>query len=311
MNLLVLGGTRFVGRHIAEKALTKGHRVTLFHRTATDVLPECEHILGDRNESLTPLAGRTWDGVIDTCAYFPRQVKLAGEALAGAAEHYLLISTISVYADPYPDSPDENSPLATLEDPTVETVDGGTYGGLKVLCEKEAATYWEDRLLVLRPGLIVGPHDPTDRFTYWVVQLGRGGRFVAPARLDQPVQFLDVRDLASFAVASMESQLTGTMNTVGPGAELTWDGLFQVGRLLFGPSESVVLPDLDQDRLPMALSAEADGIFRVNGDLARQNGLTNRPAEETLRDTWKWWQGLESRALKVGLIGGEQLKLLS
>src|SRR4030095_11435959 len=211
MRILVIGGTMFLGRHIVEHALARGHEVTLFHRGKTNphLFPDLEHVLGDRKESLEPLAGRRFDAILDTCGYVPRVVKLSAHALSGAAPHYTFISTISVYSDHKTLNQDETGPTGELEDPTREEITGDTYGPLKVLCEQAAAESFTGRVLVIRPGLIVGPHDPTDRFTYWPVRIARGGEVLAPGPEDTPVQLIDVRDLAAWTVEMMETGRTG------------------------------------------------------------------------------------------------------
>ena len=167
MRILVVGETQFVGRHIVEAAIARGHHVTLFHRgvTGDDLFPEVTHLHGDRDSELTPLATGEWDATIDTCAYVPRQVRALADALGGRGGHYTFISTISIYADPPGPGIDEDAPLRTLEDSTTEVVDGDTYGGLKVLCEAAARQAFAD-VAIVRPSYVVGPHDHTERFTW-------------------------------------------------------------------------------------------------------------------------------------------------
>jgi 2'-hydroxyisoflavone reductase len=207
MRLLILGGTRFLGRHLAEHALAAGHTLTLLHRgqSNADLFPEAEHLIADRDASLAVLAGRSWDAVIDTCAYFPRQVRSAAAVLAGQVGHYQLVSSISVYAGWPAAGNAEDAALATLPDPEVQVMDGNTYGGLKALCEQAAVDgFGADRTLNVRPGLIVGPHDPTGRFTWWVQRLLRaadGSAVLAPGDPAAPVQVIDARDLAAWMLA--------------------------------------------------------------------------------------------------------------
>ena len=206
MQLLVLGGTRFLGRHLAEQALATGHRVTLLHRGRSNaaLFPQAEHRIADRDVDLSAaLAGGMWDAVIDTSAYFPRQVKSVAAALAGRVGQYQLVSSISVYAAFDKPGLDESAPLTTLADPTVETVTGASYGGLKVLCEQAAVAGFGKRCLIARPGLIVGPHDPTGRFTWWAQRFARAGQVqagdtvLAPGNAAGPMQCIDVRDAAA------------------------------------------------------------------------------------------------------------------
>lgn len=169
MDILILGGTQFLGRHIAQTALARGHTLTLFNRGRTnpDLFPEIEKLRGDRDDDLAALAGRRWDACVDTCGYVPRIVRASAEALAGAVGHYTFISSISVYDDFTAPDVNEESPVGTLADETVEEITGETYGPLKVLCERAAEAAIPGRTLVIRPGLIVGPNDPSNRFTYW------------------------------------------------------------------------------------------------------------------------------------------------
>lgn len=314
MRILILGGTRFVGRHITKVALAKGHEVTLFYRGKSnpDLFPECEHIHGDRDQSLDGLSGRTWDVVIDTCAYIPRQVRTASELLRSAANHYIFISTISIYDRPYEDSPTESHKVIELEDPTVEEVNKETYGGLKVLCEREAAKHWGDNLWNVRPGIIVGPWDTTDRFTYWVTRLGRQEDFVAPPRLIQPVQGLDVRDLAEFILLGVEKKICGSHHVVGPST--SFEELFGEGHKLW-PGLTAVRGQLSEEdiaALPMVLPADGsyDGIFRMDASAALGAGFLQRPIKETLADTWSWYQSQGQPALKVGLTPEREAEIL-
>jgi 2'-hydroxyisoflavone reductase len=204
--ILVLGGTRFLGPHVAEHALARGHSVTFFNRGRTNpgVLPQVERIQGDRNGELEGLKGRSWDVVIDTSGYVPRHVRLSAELLRPRVPHYVFISTVSVYAS-FAAANDESSAAGKLEDENVEKVDGATYGPLKALCEAAAtAVYGPDHTTILRPGLIVGPDDNTDRFTYWPARAARGGTLAAPGTPKDPVQVIDVRDLAEFTIRVVE-----------------------------------------------------------------------------------------------------------
>jgi 2'-hydroxyisoflavone reductase len=220
VRLLVLGGTRFLGRHVAEQALERGWAVTLLHRglTGAGLLLQAEHLQADRDADLSVLGGRRFDAVIDTCAYRPRQVAAAltaMKALAGPIHQYQLVSSISVYA-PAPQGADEDSPRVTLADPDTEVVDGSTYGGLKALCEDVLTAALPQQACVVRPGLIVGPHDPTGRFTWWVRRMRRGGTVLAPGDGLSPVQCIDVRDLAAFMLDRAQAGGRGCFNATGP-----------------------------------------------------------------------------------------------
>ena len=203
MKLLILGGTAFLGRHLVEAALAAGHELTLFNRGRTNpgLFPAAEELHGDRTEGLEPLRGRRWDAVVDTCGFVPRFVGTAVDLLAEAAGHYTFVSSISAYADLGSPGLREDAPLATMEDETVEEIRGDTYGPLKALCEEVVRRGFPDRCLIVRPGLIVGPHDPTDRFTWWPWRMAQGGQALAAEPRDAPVQVVDARDLAAWMLA--------------------------------------------------------------------------------------------------------------
>jgi len=223
MKILVLGGTRFVGRHIVEAALAGGHRVTLFNRGQTNpgLFPDVETLKGDRDGGLDMLRGRRWDAVVDTYGMLPRLVRASTEILKSAAEQYVFISTLAVYADYANPVTGEELPLRELSDPTVEELTGDTYGGLKVLCERAVQEVFGPGALIIRPGFIVGPWDATDRFTYWMRRIQRGGEMLAPGQPDDPMQVIDARDLAHFVVRLVEHRVVDTFNvaTVAPTAE--------------------------------------------------------------------------------------------
>jgi 2'-hydroxyisoflavone reductase len=303
MRLLILGGTVFLGRALAEAALARGHTVTLFHRGKTNpgLFPQAEHLHGDRaTGDLEALREQRWDVVVDTSGYVPRQVRQSAELLAAAADRSVFVSTISVYADLTTPGTDETGPLRSLDDETVEEVTGATYGGLKALCEREVERAWPDRSLVLRPGLIVGPHDPTDRFTYWPHRLAQSGEVLAPEPRDQPIQIIDVRDLAAWIVRMAEARQTGLYNAVGPGHPLTLERLLDLCQEVAGTSATITWADeqflLDQDIEPFRdlplwlskISRTAGGFFAVDGTKAVAAGLTCRPLQDTVRATLDW-----------------------
>jgi len=198
MRLLVLGGTKFLGRGVVDAALAAGHDVTLFNRGETNpgLYPDVESLRGDRHGDLSSLGGREWDAVIDPSGYIPRVVRASAELLRGAVGHYVFVSSISVYAFPFPAGIDESAPL----NPVVEDADevtGENYGGLKVGCENVVREVFGAAFANVRAGLIVGPHDPTGRFTYWPVRVARGGEVLAPGDPDRAIQVVDVRDLGA------------------------------------------------------------------------------------------------------------------
>ena len=231
LKVLILGGTAFLGPEIVEAARAHGHVLTLFNRGKTNpgLFPDIEKLRGDRNGDLKALEGRSWDAVIDTSGYVPRHVRDSARLLSKAVGHYVFISTVSVYADFKAEGMDESAPVGTLPDPTVEQVTGETYGPLKALCEKAAEEAMPGHVANVRPGLIVGPGDPTDRFSYWPVRVAKGGDVLAPGNPDTAVQFIDVRDLAAWSVKLVEDGHAGVYNAVGPKARLTMQELLHGG----------------------------------------------------------------------------------
>jgi 2'-hydroxyisoflavone reductase len=299
MDVLMLGGTGFLGRHLVEAALGDGHRVTLFNRGLRnpDLFPEVERIRGDRDGGLSALQGRRWDAVIDTCGYVPRVVRASAGLLAGAVDHYTFVSSISVYSDEITPGADEEAPVRELPDPTVEEVTGETYGGLKALCERAAEEEMPGRVLNVRPGLISGPHDPTDRFTYWPRRMAAGGEVLAPDRPELRVQFIDVRDLAAWIVEMAQQQRTGTYNATGPDYELTMGRLLDEcqavgggGAELVWVSEEFLLEHGVEPftELPLWVPREDAALLAVDCGKAIAAGLAFRPVSETVKDVLEW-----------------------
>lgn len=300
MKLLILGGTRFLGRGLVDAALRRGHEITLFNRgqSGPDLYPALENLRGDRDGGLDALRGRRWDAVIDTCGYVPRLVGDSARLLADAVAHYTFISSISVYADFNRAGIDEAHPLATMADETIETIDGETYGPLKVLCEKVVDEAMNGRSLQVRAGLIVGPHDPTDRFSYWPYRVAQGGEVLAPGSPDAPVQFIDVRDLAEWTVQAAERQLTGAYNATGPAAPLPMKTLLHTCREVSGSDavftwvdEAFILENeiAPWTELPLWVPGDDGAAFGgVDCRKAQANGLIYRPLAETIRDTLVW-----------------------
>ena len=298
MDLLVLGGTQFVGRHIVKTAQERGHTVTLFNRgNHPEIFPELEQLTGDRNHDLTALKGRTWDAVIDVSAYFPHQVAAVLNALKNNVEHYTLVSSIAVYADLTKPFLDENAPVESPEDESVSEVTGETYGGLKVACERVLENAMPNRALTVRPGLVVGPYDHTDRFTYWVHRVAQGGDVLAPNSFEYPVQFIDARDLAEFTVKSVEASHTGTFNVVEDPDKLTLGELLETAKEVSGSDAEMTWVSeaflLKQDvtpwsELPLWMPGEDIGLMRTSNRKAREAGLKTHPLAETVRDTLAW-----------------------
>jgi 2'-hydroxyisoflavone reductase len=321
MDLLILGGTRFLGRYLVEAALGGDHRVTLFNRglSEPDLFPEVETIKGDRDGDLSALRGRRWDAVIDTCGYVPRVVRASAGLLADAVDHYTFVSSISVYPDNMGPGADEGAPVEELEDPTVEEITGETYGGLKALCERAAEEEMPGRILNVRPGLISGPHDPTDRFTYWPRRVAAGGEVLAPDRPELRVQFIDVRDLAGWMVKMSAEQQTGTYNATGPAYELRMGKLLEECEAVGGDAKIVWVSEefLEENgvepftELPLWVPREYAGMLAVDCGKAIAAGLTFRPVSETIRDVLEWDSRRAEADLAAGLKPERERELLS
>jgi len=318
MKLLVLGGTQFVGRHIVEAALARGHAVTLFHRGQTNpgLFPQTQEILGDRDGGLGALRGGTWDAVIDVNGYVPRLVGDSVRALSGAAGYYVFISTLSVLADYTIPDQDERAPRVPFKNISTEEITGETYGPLKAACEAEVEKGAAGRYAILRPGFIVGPWDHTGRFNYWLRRASEGGTMLAPGDSTAPVQFIDARDLAAFVLRSAEAKKTGTFHAVGPREPWTWGALFQECGRTTGVDMNVVwVPEKFLDacgikpgELPMRFRG-ADGLSRTSSARAIAEGLAFRPVGDTVRDTLAW-NSLHGRR-DVGLTPERERELLS
>jgi len=302
MRILILGGALFLGRHIVDAALARGHEITLFNRGQRnpELFPEVEKLRGNRDGDLSALAGRRWDAVIDTCGYVPRIVRDSTSLLADSVGHYTFISSISVYSDLSMPGVDENGSPGTLEDPTVEEITGETYGPLKVLCEQAVEEELPGRALLIRPGLIVGPHDPSDRFTYWPHRIAEGGEVVTPEPRNLPTQFIDVRDLAEWTVRMVEDRRSGAFNATGPESPLPLHELMQICRKVSESNASfnwldgqwLKEHDADPNSFCFWWIAPDDtayvSAFEVDCAKAAAAGLTFRPVEETVRSTLEW-----------------------
>lgn len=312
MNLLVLGGMRFLGRAVVEGALARGDRVTLFNRGRSAPPPAgIEHLIGDRDGGLAALDGRRFDAVIDTCGYVPRLVAASAQRLAGAVDHYVFVSSISVYAGHAPHQ-DEDAPVATLDDPAVEEVTGATYGGLKALCEREAEAAMPGRVAVVRAGLIVGPHDYTDRFPYWVRHTAGDAETLAPGSPDAPVQVIDVRDLAEWMIRLAASRTPGVFNATGPAGPLTLGTMLESMRAALGGRAPLTWVDeafllergvVPFNELPLWVPEAAAGFLKTDIRRALAAGLTFRPLAQTARDTHAW-EARRSDAERAAARGG-------
>jgi 2'-hydroxyisoflavone reductase len=313
MDILILGGTNFLGPHLVEAAQARGHRLTLFNRGRRALFPDVEKIRGDRNSDLALLQIRHWDAAIDTSGYLPRSVRLSTEALAHAIERYIFISTISVYADFSRPGMDESAPLATLTDTSVEEVTNETYGGLKVLCEQAVEQALPGRALLIRPGFIVGPGDVTDRFTYWPYRVAQGGEMLVPGEPGQRLQFIDARDLAAWIISMIEERQVGTYNATGPDYPLTMGRLLEECQIVTGRNDLRPIW-VDEKFLlqrevypPLWAPAEEAGAHAVDCSKALRAGLTFRPLADTIRATLAWKNGGE---LIAGLKPDQEKQLL-
>ena len=300
MNLLLLGGTQFVGRHIALAALERGHSVTTFTRGQTpDDLPEAvTRLHGDRSDMVSGLdalnSGR-WDACIDVSGYLPRVVEQSARLLRGRVGRYLFISTVSVYAPGERDTTTEDSPVIELEDPTSEDITAH-YGGLKVLCERVVSGLYGEQATHVRPHLVSGPGDHTKRFTSWPEALAAGSPVLAPGDGSDPVQYIDARDLAGFVVHLLEQDTGGTFHTaVQP---MSWhaflnemaDGLRSQAELVWTPATELKARGLGWNELPLFVARVEDdaAMMRTDNSRAVAAGLRCRPLAETARDTLEW-----------------------
>lgn len=321
MKILIIGGTRFLGRHLVTSARARGHEITLFNRGKTnpDLFSRVKSIRGDREKDLDQISGQ-WDAVIDTCGYVPRVVKVSAEALKERVQQYVFISSISVYADFSKIGINESSDLGTLSDESVEEITGETYGPLKVLCEKTVQDVFGARALIVRPGLIVGPHDSTDRFTYWPVRINQGGDILTPERPDVLTQFIDARDLADFTIRLIEQNVSGVFNATGN--PITLNTLFETCKRVsksnanfkWAPVDFLakhnVSPWID---MPVWVpdSSEDAGFSRVDISKALSAGLKFTDLSETIRDTLKWeFERPENHEWKAGLKKEREQELL-
>jgi 2'-hydroxyisoflavone reductase len=294
MRILIMGGTRFVGRHVVEVALQRGHEVSLFNRGQHNpgLFPEAEQLTGDRNSDLASLRGRRFDAIIDSSAYRPAHVDALLASLAEEPRHYTLVSTLSVYASFPPGvSFDEGSPVLAS---------GDDYGALKARTEETLLSGLPGRTTIVRPGLIVGPHDPTGRFTYWVRRMDRGGQVLAPGRPDRPIQFIDARDLAQWLVNVTEQTKVGVFNAVHPAGSVTMAQLLEacaaeakkpVELHWFDDATVSATGIAPWSELPLWLPEDHPqfgGFMLANSDRAMAAGLICRPVQQTVADTLSW-----------------------
>ncbi len=336
MKLLVLGGTVFVGRHIVVEALKRGHEVTLFNRgSQAGLFPEVEQLIGDRGSNrnddkvleirhgdsdLSALEGGSWDAVIDTSAYIPRVINEVAEVLSKKVKQYCFISSISVYADPTKPNLTEDDIVIRLNNPETEKITPTTYGGLKFLCEEAVEAKFPNSLII-RPGLVVGPYDPTDRFTYWPWRFKNNKQVLAPEPKDSPVQYIDARDMATWTLDNLEAGTTGKFNLVNTAGSYTiGDVIESCQRNHKSATDAIwvkeeflktedVVPFKD---LPMVLPQSQRNFMNINNNKAIATGLNNRLLDDTIADIMTWLDTLDKEyVLKAGLTLERELELLT
>ena len=332
LKILILGGTRFIGLHMTALALARGHTLTYFNRdkTKTDRYREVERIKGDRNGQIDGLKDREWDVVIDNSGYVPRHVRLSAELLAPKVKQYVFTSSISVYPN-FSEPRDESSPVGKLADETVEKVDGETYGPLKALCEQAVLSVMPGRTTIIRPGLIVGPDDNTDRFTYWPARAARGGEFIAPGSPTDPFQVIDARDLAAFTINAIENHVTGTYNLVSNVNDFKFGELTdacvaaarkqakpaEMPRATFVPAEFLEAQEVAPwSDMPVWLPAKGDeaAFAGTSNKAAVARGLKITPLKKTVNDTMAWHltrPAEEREKLKAGIAPEKEATVLA
>ena len=325
LRILILGGTGFIGPCIVRYAMQRGHTVTLFNRgrTNTHLFPEVEKLVGDREGQLDALKKRQWDVVLDNTGYVPRHVRDSAQLLKGSVGRYLFTSTRQVFADFRAPDKKEDAPKATIDDPTSENV-GRHYGALKVLCEQAVNEIYGDFATIVRPTAVAGPNDRSDRFTYWPVRINQGGEVLAPGDFTDPIQYIDVRDLAEFMVHLLENGTSGTFNAAGPEADLS------IAEFLYGcraitsanvrftwvPADFLTEHNVQPRRgMPLWISPKIKGETRspVNRDKAIANGLKFRPLAVTARDTLDWYLSKpeDQRILRRGISAQRESEVLA
>jgi 2'-hydroxyisoflavone reductase len=339
MRILIMGGTSFVGRHIAQAAIDDGHEITLFHRgkTGGELFPEAQHLTGDRGtrpgssegsmasmgqSDLSALATGDWDATVDVSAYFPRQVRELAEVLDGRGGRQLYISSMSAYKAPVAPGFDEDAPLAELTDPDTEDVTLETYGGLKVACERAAAQlHGSDRTTIIRPTYVIGPYDKSYRFTYWVQRIAAGGEVLAPADPEDPIQVIDARDQASFCVSLLDREQAGVFHTCGPAEPFGFGGMLEAiaaqvappgTRLTWVGKDFLLGEGIDGEILPL-WSADDPDVDINAGSPARAlaAGLRLRPLASTIADLRAAEQQSPTRQPGDGISPGREAELLA
>ncbi len=338
MNLLILGGTRFLGRHTAEAALAAGHRVTVFHRgkTGATLFPNAEHLIGDRARDLHLLEARQWDAVVDTSGYLPGVVRESAERLRPQVGHYVFVSSISAYADLTAPGLDESAPLSMLtpeQRKQAESFDRSEprnspdflplYGALKTACEDVVQEIFGERCAIVRPGLIIGPDDYMDRFPYWVSRIAAGGDVLAPGRPDRLLQVIDSRDIGAWMVRLAGNRTPGAFNTTGPSVPIPFVQVLEACRAASGSDARFVWVDdaflLAREVgpweemplwIPTGVEGFPAGFLQVDVRRAVAAGLTFRPLVESARDTLVWERTRPAEAPRRAGLGREKERAL-
>ena len=327
LRVLIFGGTGFIGPHFVRVLREGGHKLTLFNRGKRNpgLFPDVETLIGDRNGQVDAIKGREWDVVVDDSGYFPAQVKLTADLLKDHVQHYIFVSSISAYADLTPPGIDEDYKLATLKDPDAKEITEENYGGLKAACEQIVERTFGKRQAVIRPTYIVGPGDHTDRFTYWPVRVSRGGEMLAPGTAADPVQFIDVRDLADFMRGCVERRVAGRYNTCNPPGAVTMGDLLETSKRIAGSDARFTWADaafleknklLESGEIPIwsPTTGEFAGASLVSSARAVAQGLRFRDLETTVRDTLAWHHqrpAAQKEKLRAGLPADREATLLS
>ena len=327
MDLLVIGGTRFVGRHLVQAALLRGQRVTLLHRRGVDPFPDAEHLHADRDDPVAlseALAGRRFDATVDVCGYWPRQVRALAEALDGRGGHHLYVSSVSAYADTDAAGADESTPLAELADPATDPdsleMTDQTYGPLEAACERAAAEA-HDRLTVVRPTYVVGPYDPSDRFCWWLDRLSRGGDVLAPGPAEAPMQIVDAADMGDWAVGLLENGVTGAFHACSTEPGWTFGEMLEQMAAAVAPEGTRLRwvdggwlreQGVDGGDLPLWSEGGREQAMALDPAAARRTGLAARPPAETILEIWRWMSsGGVFRRDNSGLTAEREADLLA
>lgn len=337
MKILIIGGTKFLGRHLVNASLKNNHEITLFNRGrkySDDEIENVEQIHGDRNSDLGKLANRNWDACIDTCGYLPQTVEASAIFLKETVNQYVFISSGSVYTDISKPNYDENTKTMKLTEKQakeVEKIDpkgeltgpilGEYYGALKALCEESAEKAMPGRVLNVRAGMIVGAFDPTDRFTYWVMRVARGGKVLAPGNPDRLIQLIDARDLSEWTLKMIEENHNGIYNVTGKPFELTMGKMLEEAKALSESDAEFVWVDEEflikenvapWSEMPFYLpefNEESKNFLTMNVDKALEKGLSFRPVHNTIRETLNWRETQDSE-MKAGISAEREAELL-